>query len=57
MRWVSVLAEAATPVGHFVELRPKGSELEELRIVLPNGVSVVTRQVLSVKLLKSLADV
>jgi hypothetical protein len=44
-------------VGQFVELSSGSAAAEELRIILPNGVSVITRQSLSIELLKYLADV
>ena len=57
MRWVSVFGEQVAGVGQFLELSGMPAAAEELRIILPNGVSVITRQPLSVELLKYLANV
>lgn len=57
MRWASVLGERTADVGQFVALSGMPVSAEELRIMLPNGVSIITRQSLNLELLKYLADV
>lgn len=57
MRWVSVWGGEKLASGRFIELPNEVDDVSEIRILLPNGVSIITRQTLTAQLLQNLCDV